>query len=186
MCRSLAFESLRGGKENKVLMIRPTEIADAFCVSACITHVAHERQFLTATAGFNPVQTSQYLELIRKKGGVHLIALAGNDVVGWCDIAPAIFEGHSQIGRLGLGLLAQHRGQGWGKKLLDRTLEAAFLKNFERVELEVFLSNQRAIKLYRSAGFREEGRKRNGRKIDGRFENILLLGLLREEWRNKQ
>jgi RimJ/RimL family protein N-acetyltransferase len=168
-----------------MLLIRPTEIADAFCVSACITHVAHERRFLAATAGFNPVHIREYLELIRKKGGVHLIALEGNDVVGWCDIAPAMFEGHSQVGRLGLGLLAQHRGQGWGKQLLDRTLEAAFLKNIERVELEVFLSNEKAIKLYRTAGFHEEGRKRNGRRFDGHFEDILLFGLLREEWRNK-
>jgi RimJ/RimL family protein N-acetyltransferase len=165
------------------MLIRPTEIADAFCVSACITKVACERQFLATTAGFNPVQTGEYLELIWKKGGVHLVVLEGNEIVGWCDVAPAMFEGLSHVGRLGMGLLPEYRGQGWGKKLLAQALEAAFLKNIERIELEVFSSNQGAVEMYRSAGFREEGKKRNGRKIDGRFDDILLFGLLREEWR---
>ena len=167
-----------------MLLIRSTEITDAFCVSACITNVARERQFLATTAGFSPVQTREYLELIRKKGGVHLVVvLEGNEIVGWCDVAPAMFEGLSHVGRLGMGLLLKYRGQGWGKRLLAQTLEEAFLKNIERIELEVFSSNQGAVGLYRSAGFREEGKKRNGRKIDGRFDDILLFGLLREEWR---
>ena len=165
-----------------MLLIRPTEIADASCVSACIIDVARERHFLASTAGFSPVQTSEYLELIQKKGGVHFVALHRNDIVGWCDIAPAMFEGLTHVGHLGMGLLPRYRGQGWGKKLLAQALEAAFLKKIERIELEVFSSNQIAIRLYRSAGFHEEGQKRNGRKIDGRFEDILLFRLLREEW----
>jgi RimJ/RimL family protein N-acetyltransferase len=169
-------------KQN-ILKIRLTEIADALCVSACITNVASERNFLATTAGFSPVQTREYLELIQKKGGVHFVALDGNDIVGWCDVAPAMFEGLSHVGRLGMGLLPKYRGQGWGKKLLAQAMEAAFIKDIDRVELEVFASNQRAVRLYRSAGFHEEGRKRNGRKIDGRFEDILLFGLLREDWK---
>jgi RimJ/RimL family protein N-acetyltransferase len=169
-----------------MLTIRPTEITDTFNVSACITQVALERHFLATTAGFNPIQTREYLELVWKKGGVHFVALEGDNVVGWCDVAPAMFEGFSHVGRLGIGLLSRHRGQGLGRRLLCRTLAAAFGKNIERVELEVFLSNRRAIALYCRMGFREEGRKRNGRKIDGRFEDILLFGLLREEWMDRR
>jgi RimJ/RimL family protein N-acetyltransferase len=167
-----------------MLLIRPTEIADAFGLSACIGNVARERMFLATTAGFSPVQTREYLELVRKKGGVQLVVLEeGGDIVGWCDIAPQTFEGQWHAGRLGMGLLAGYRGRGWGKRLLAQALEGAFLKDIERVELEVFSSNQRAVRLYRNAGFREEGQKRKGRKVDDRYEDILLFGLLRKEWR---
>ena len=59
----------------------------------------------------------------------------------------------------------------------------AFGSGLERVELEVFASNARAVALYRRTGFVEEGRRRCARKLDGIYDDILLFGLLRHEWR---
>jgi ribosomal protein S18 acetylase RimI-like enzyme len=165
-----------------VLTIRPTQAEDAFRVSVCISKVARERLFLATTSGFNPLLTRDYLKFLKKKGGIHLIALDGDIVVGWCDVTPGMFEGFPQVGRLGIGLLPEYRGKGLGRSLLCRTIEAAFMSSVERIELEVFSSNLAAISLYRSAGFREEGRKPKGRKFDGRGGDVILFGLFREEW----
>lgn len=81
-----------------------------------------------------------------------------------------------------MGLLPRYRGQGWGAKLVTEALSIAFKTGLERVELEVFASNVGAIKLYRNFSFCEEGRKRKARKLDGRCDDIVLFGLLREEW----
>lgn len=165
-----------------MLSIRPTETDDASQVAACIDSVARERLFLGNTRGFSPEQTREFIQFVKSAGGVHLVALDGDDVVGWCDVTPQIYEGLTHAGRLGMGLLPKYRGQGWGTKLVTQALSIAFKAGLERIELEVFASNVGAIKLYRNFGFCEEGKKRKARKLDGMYDDIFLFGLLREEW----
>ncbi|WP_287373535.1 GNAT family N-acetyltransferase [Prosthecochloris sp.] len=165
-----------------MLSIHPTETEDASRIAACIDSVARERLFLGNTKGFSPEQTREFIQFVKSAGGVHLVALDGDDVVGWCDVTPQIYEGLTHAGRLGMGLLPEYRGQGWGTKLVTEALSIAFKAGFERIELEVFASNVGAIKLYRYFGFCEEGKKRKARKLDGMYDDIFLFGLLREEW----
>lgn len=165
-----------------MLAIRNTRISDAPAVTQCIAAVASERCYLLSTKGFSLERTQEFIQFVRNTGGVHLVILDGVDIVGWCDVAPGTFEGMTHAGQLGMGFLPQYRGQGWGRKLLTHALEAAFRQNFERVELTVFASNTVAAKLYRSLGFQEEGRKRKARKLDGKYDDILVYALLREEW----
>ena len=48
----------------------------------------------------------------------------------------------------------------------------------ERIELEVYPSNQRAIRLYAKLGFRLEGTKRKARKLDGKHEDDCFMALI--------
>ena len=81
-----------------------------------------------------------------------------------------------------MGLLSDYRRQGWGTKLVSEALKVAFEKDLERIELEVFASNAGAIKLYQNFGFCEEGCKRDARKLDGQYDDIVMFGLLRKNW----
>jgi RimJ/RimL family protein N-acetyltransferase len=47
-----------------------------------------------------------------------------------------------------------------------------------RVELTVRESNTGAIALYRRIGFAIEGLQRNRIRVDGSYENLVLMGLL--------
>ena len=165
-----------------MLVIRPTDVEDAPQVTACIDAVARERHFLAATHGFSTGQTRSFIEFLRKSRGVHLVVLDGGRVVGWCDVTPCSYEGMTHVGRLGRGLLPTFRGHGWGRRLLATALDAAFANNLGRIELAVFAANTGAITLYRRAGFREEGRKRLARRLDGVSDDIIVFGLLHEEW----
>jgi RimJ/RimL family protein N-acetyltransferase len=61
--------------------------------------------------------------------------------------------------------------------LLDATIERAREFGLQKIELEVFSSNEAAVGLYRSFGFYEEGRKRRGRFVDGNYDDILMMAL---------
>ena len=152
------------------ITIRLTEKNDALQVSACVDSVARERLFLGNTKGFSPEQTREFIQFVKNAGGVYLVALDGGAF------------GLTHVGRLGMGLLPKYRGQGWGTMLVTEALSIGFNTGLERIELEVFVSNVGAIKLYRNFGFCEEGRKRKARKLDSRYDDIVLFGLLREEW----
>ncbi|HEY4201208.1 MAG TPA: GNAT family N-acetyltransferase [Devosiaceae bacterium] len=52
-----------------------------------------------------------------------------------------------------MGLLADYRARGIGRALLEATLDDAFARGFERVALEVFAGNERAVRLYEKVGF---------------------------------
>ena len=46
------------------------------------------------------------------------------------------------------------------------------------IELEVFASNTAAIALYRALGFVTEGTKRRARKLDGEYDDNVVMALL--------
>lgn len=157
------------------MLIRDTVLEDAAAVSLLIDAVARERRFLAGTSGFSAESTASFIECVRAAKGVHLVALVDGAIVGWCDITPITFEGMSHVGRLGMGVHADFRGQGIGKALLRTALTKAFGQGLERVELEVFRSNVAAVRLYQAHGFVQEGIKVNARKLDGTVDDILLF-----------
>lgn len=74
-------------------------------------------------------------------------------------------------------------GQGIGTEATRLLVQYGFVDlNLERIWLRVYASNQRAIHLYEKVGFQHEGRLRRAAYIHGVAEDVLLMGLLREEW----
>jgi len=47
----------------------------------------------------------------------------------------------------------------------------------ERIELEVFASNTAAINLYEKWGFVVEGVKKKTRKLDGLYDDLIVMSL---------
>jgi putative acetyltransferase len=111
----------------------------------------------------------------------HFVAVdtAANRVVGWCDICQSstrVLFAH--IGHLGTGIVASHRGLGIGRQLIRSTREHAIFRGLTRIELEVYCSNERAIKLYLSEGFQIEGTKRAHARFPDRVEDSHLMAYL--------
>ena len=167
-----------------MITLRQSTLDDAEAISACITTVARERRYAATTQGFTVDETREFIAWLEKNKGIQMIAVDDGSVVGWCDASPFSFEGMQHVRRLGIGLLKPYRGQGWGGKLLHEVLRALFRNdtNISRVELDVFASNEAAIKLYEKIGFVTEGRRRRGWILDNIQDDVLLMGLLREDW----
>jgi RimJ/RimL family protein N-acetyltransferase len=74
-------------------------------------------------------------------------------------------------------------GRGYGTEAMELLLSFAFHElNLHRIQLTVFDYNRRAIALYEKLGFRREGVFREFMQRDGRRHDMLLYGLLRQEW----
>jgi RimJ/RimL family protein N-acetyltransferase len=54
--------------------------------------------------------------------------------------------------------------------------------NLYRLNLDVFAYNPRAIRSYEKAGFKIEGREPKAVLRDGQRYDMVLMGILREEW----
>ncbi len=81
------------------------------------------------------------------------------------------------VAHLGMALAAGWRGQGIGTVLLDELVDAARDLGAHKVALEVWPHNARALALYRSRGFVEEGRLvRHYRRSDGALWDAVVMG----------
>ena len=145
----------------------------------CVGVVARERKYIAKLEAPPLSLSASFVHMLLAGGGVQRLALnARGDVVGWCDIVRDQREGYTHRGGLGMGLLPDYRGHGLGEKLMRATIDAAVEMGMERIELEVYPSNQRAIRLYERLGFRLEGVKRKARKLDGKYEDDCFMALL--------
>jgi [ribosomal protein S5]-alanine N-acetyltransferase len=74
-------------------------------------------------------------------------------------------------------------GRGYGTEVTRLVVGHAFgTMNLNRVWLHVFEYNERGIRAYTKVGFREEGRLRQHTFADGRYWDVLVMGVLRDEW----
>ncbi|HRE32272.1 MAG TPA: GNAT family protein, partial [Candidatus Berkiella sp.] len=98
-------------------------------------------------------------------------------VIGWCDITSLDRPVYAHCGELGVGVLADYRGQGIGQALILAALQKAKEKGLSRIELMVFEKNFPAIKLYEKLGFVIEGTKRQAVKIDDQYQDLICMAL---------
>ncbi|WP_164215747.1 GNAT family protein [Virgibacillus sp. YIM 98842] len=80
----------------------------------------------------------------------------------------------------------EYWGKGYGTEALKVLLAYAFLElNLHRVSLRVFSLNEKAIHIYHKLGFVEEGVMRQSLYRNGQWHDIILMGLLKEEYLSK-
>ncbi|MCK4343556.1 MAG: GNAT family N-acetyltransferase [Phycisphaerae bacterium] len=78
---------------------------------------------------------------------------------------------------------AECRGRGYGTEATRLFLDYAFQTlNLNRVELEVFSTNEAGLRAYEKAGFVREGVQREQRFIDGRYVDQVLFSILAREY----
>src|SRR5215469_13973025 len=77
-------------------------------------------------------------------------------------------------------------GQGYGREAINLLLDWSFrVMNYRRIHLETLASNERAVRCYKSCGFVEEGRGRQHEDYNGAYADVLVMGILREEWEER-
>ncbi|NKL32659.1 GNAT family N-acetyltransferase [Rhizobium leguminosarum bv. viciae] len=143
--------------------------------------VAREKKYLSMLEASPLPQTGEFVMGMIAKGNPQFVAVAQNQVVGWCDISRHFFPPHAHRGNLGMGILPACRGRGLGRRLIETTLRAAQKGGFARVELDVYEDNAGAIALYEKVGFAPEGMVRRAARIDGRFIDAISMALLFDE-----
>jgi diamine N-acetyltransferase len=109
------------------------------------------------------------------------VELEGRHVggAGFTDI-----DGRNASAEVGLFIgLPELWDQGLGFDILQALLHFGFEQlNLNRIYLRVFSRNERAVHLYEKLGFKHEGRWRQAKFRNGRYQDLLWMSVLREEW----
>jgi ribosomal protein S18 acetylase RimI-like enzyme len=145
---------------------------------AAVDSVARERQFLSLLEAPSLEACTQFVRGNLSHGNPQLVAVADEEVVGWCDIVRDGRLVHAHCGVLGIGVIRPWRGMGVGRSLLTAALSEAWAKGLSRVELRVREDNLVAIALYERLGFRVEGRHPDAILVGDRYAAVLSMGIL--------
>jgi RimJ/RimL family protein N-acetyltransferase len=109
-----------------------------------------------------------------------LVAVVEGEVAGYVRIQPATrFRSSDHVLAVnGVAVDPARQGQGIGRALIDAAIEEARRRGARRLTLRVFSPNERARRLYESAGFVVEGVLRDEFFLDGRYVDDVLMALL--------
>ena len=105
------------------------------------------------------------------------VAVLNGEIVGMLFFVPNTKKKNKHTGEFGVNVSDKHQGQGIGKILVETLLDwARENPHIEKVYLEVFATNKRAIDLYGKLGFIQEGRYRNAvKQSTGEYVDVIRM-----------
>lgn len=124
----------------------------------------------------------RHLELIADANCGHWVF---EDVDGGHLIGYAILHGISASDRIlhFNRLVIAEKGKGYGRDAIRLVKKVAFEElNIHRLWFDVFADNERAINLYRSEGFFDEGTQRDCIFHGGRYRSQMIFSMLSNEY----
>ena len=94
------------------------------------------------------------------------------------------FDHHARSAEAGIMIGNKaYWNQGYGTEAMTLLLKHGFeTLNLNRIMLRVYQDNPRAIRCYEKVGYIHEGRMRKARYWNGQYLDILIMGVLKEEW----
>ncbi len=121
-------------------------------------------------------------EVAASDNSLFLLAEGGRKIVGTLTCGGGTLAADRHMTALGVYVAKDWRDQGMGRALMTRCIEWAQASPVvERVELEVYAQNARAIHLYEAFGFEREGVKRRLYYQNGAPIDMLIMALLLEK-----
>ena len=170
-------------KDGRTCVIRNGTEKDAKQVLDNFIRTHAQTEFLTTYPDETTFTVEQEEKYLREKADAEreaeLVAETGGVIAGTAGIDP-IRKADKTKHRASFGISIDEAwwGLGIGRALTEGCIECAKQAGYLQVELEVVAANERALSLYRSAGFTEYGRNPRGFLTrDGRWQEVVLMRL---------
>lgn len=170
------------GKNGREIIIRKATKEDANSLISYIQSIAGESDFLTFGEGeFNLTieQEEGFIEeCLKSENMLCIIATMNDKIVGNLSFRVGQKPRIKHTGELGVSVLKDYWGLGIGKYLMLYLIKWAKESNIvTKINLRVREDNEKAIKLYKNLGFKEEGNISRDIKVNGIYYNCIMMGI---------
>lgn len=155
---------LKGGVE---LLVRNAVASDARALRDIMQRTHAETDYLLSYPDEQSVDDEQearaLAETERSDNEVELVAIIDRRIVGSAGVSAVRSRRKvAHRARFGISILKECWGMGIGRVLMEASIDCAQRAGYTQLELEVVAGNERALSLYRRAGFEEYGRNPRG------------------------
>ena len=105
-----------------------------------------------------------------------LVALRDNVIVGQIGMQVNTYPRRTHTANIGMAVSEDSRGKGIGSLMLKEMVSLANnWLSVTRIELEVYVDNESAIKMYKNNGFVEEGTAKSYAFRNGEYVDVKLM-----------
>lgn len=162
------------------IIVRPMEQADA----DALAEMRIQRGVMETTLGipsFSRKNGESMADFMVNNTDTHaFVAEVEGKVVGSAGLGIARGVRRAHVASIGMSVHKDYQGKGIGTKLMEAMIDLAdnWLMVL-RIELEVFLDNDDAIRFYERFDFQREGIKRYDAVKNGEYCDILMMGRYR-------
>lgn len=171
---------LAGGQE---LLVRNAVASDTRALRETVCRTHSETDYLLSYPDEQSVDDEQEArsleEAERSCNEVELVAIIDRRIVGSAGVSAVRSRRKvAHRARFGISILKECWGMGIGRVLMEASIDCAQRAGYTQLELEVVAGNERALSLYRRAGFEEYGRNPRGyRSAAAGYQELVYMRL---------
>ena len=167
--------------KGKKVILRPTRVSDALRLVNWFND--REVNKFMFVRHLTLKEEIKYLKNAKKDKSRYSMAIEfGGRHIGFVGL-----DTTKQNNRAGFGLVIgekQFWSQGIGEESSRLMIDFAFKKlKLHRLDLDVYDYNPRAQNLYKKLGFKKEGIKRQHNRYNGKYRDVIYMGMLASEWK---
>ncbi len=159
------------------IVIRKATKGDVSAILKNLKKVAKEQVYL-GIEEVTPVHRRYHTDRLKDRKCLTIVALVEGKIVGSLTLWHSGLEKMKHVRELGMLVIEGYREIGVGRALMDYALNwARRQKGVEKVVLGVFSTNKRAMRLYRSFGFKVEGVLKRQHILKGKYADEFRMGV---------
>lgn len=162
-------------------MIRHALNKDAKDLSEIRLQIDGETENLDREKGEAFIDVHGFEQLIKvdteNKRNLFLVAIVNERIVGYSRCEGNVLKRFAHKVEFGVAVLKDYWGYGIGKNLLKQSIAWADSSGIKKITLNVLETNEKAIQLYETVGFKTEGILKNDKVLsDGQYYNTVIMG----------
>jgi len=158
--------------------VRPARQADLTGIVGAMRQVVEEGRYIVAETVAQEVDHDQALlrhnELEER---MFFVATVEDEVVGWVHLRSPELEKLAHTAELTVGVLEEYRGHGIGSHLLERGLEWAASRGYEKVYQSIPSTNEEAVDFLEDHGWEIEAVREDHYVIDDEYVDETMLAV---------
>jgi len=167
------------GADSSVI-VRPVrrDLADAAGLAAVLNGVILEGRHTALTGHWTPEAELAFLHSLGPRSEIFVAEVAGR-IAGFQVVEPFVTYTSTMdhVCHLGTYVLAEFRGQGFGRRLAEATLAFARAQGYEKAVIYVLAHNEAGLAYYQSLGFEALGVLKRQTRIDGVYYDEMFMEL---------
>lgn len=165
-------------RDGRPYLLRPELSEDAAALVALLDSVAAEGDFIAAAPGERSVlEQEASLSTLLAEGGLSIVAVVEDELAAHLLVRRGVPEDSARLAEVAILVHNACRGVGLGRLMMTVAIEWCRAVGVGTLCLGVFRNNERAIRLYHSLGFQDEGVTRLDGRHEQRGRELLLMGL---------
>lgn len=148
----------------------------------------NQRDLVLFNSGYKPIHERNHqlwFESITQKNDVFIFAIRkveGDEIIGSCQLNNVNWINRNAELQIRIAADSE-RGKGFGADALLLLLKFGFNDlNLNKIYLNVFATNSRAVKAYEKVGFNKEGDFKQQAYINGSYLDVVFMAILKEHY----